>query len=649
MVFIYWTVLTAFLIIWLMGLRSCWKSQRFAPVIGSLKATRIFWLLTFLFFNPLIVILYFFCNRAKKTDKEYINPSKPRLTFWVVSAIIILGFFVRFPGLSHLWAGLYYEGDPNSRFNLSMATSESKNNKSSFLAYSGQGVLPWRKIAIVCNQDYHFAEVMVHCLEEVLEKKFPEVEIITFDLKEDIIAQGKMPDVFICLNCNGIKTTLSGLSGQLSCIIDMDLYHDDRVSRDNYPFFMFMSNVEIVHDSTTVGYESVKHTLASKSLAEQIAGDLQNIIKDKRHVSALPSYFYGKYKNVELPRQLNEYGPSMMAQWERLLSHGQTVWKLKSGSGTQQERDELVEKFKADGWKKRSVTDEWVSLKKGNLRLVIGEITFAKRVGPDNKSVDTRNVKDGLGNITVVKIERPDEPFVAIMYERFSKQEHIDVFSRAIENNEALDSLLLFDREKFFTDELRGDLYEKIEVGFAINYYSLLRIAEYYCDKDKDKSRRFMMYSILRAKLDNKGNKAGYKKKFAELAEKIGLVDIDPSKLTEQVCLESGMPVLKVGEPVVFEDFSLGQTIYACYVDDEGYNVVYCRLFRQNGSLQRDFGLIRNNGKIWSSGAVNERGDGVIESHIYLQNVGFDISGTNAAGDKSEKSKYRLKISYSNH
>ena len=54
----YYTAKILYLLVWLLLLVHCLKRKRFFPIFSDGVSTKVLWLVTFIFFNPLLTLLY---------------------------------------------------------------------------------------------------------------------------------------------------------------------------------------------------------------------------------------------------------------------------------------------------------------------------------------------------------------------------------------------------------------------------------------------------------------------------------------------------------------------------------------------------------------------------------------------------------------
>ena len=98
MILLFRAILVAYLLLWLALLAGCIRKREFCPLVGTSRATRLFWLATFVFFNPVLTILYLIFGQIR-SPRGRAN----RVVLVLVPVVVLVGFFVNVPGLTHLW------------------------------------------------------------------------------------------------------------------------------------------------------------------------------------------------------------------------------------------------------------------------------------------------------------------------------------------------------------------------------------------------------------------------------------------------------------------------------------------------------------------------------------------------------------------
>ena len=120
-----WMLIGGYLFVWVVLLVNCLRRREFVVLAGDEKKTRWFWLVTFLFFNPLLSVLYIAFVLVK--------PSRPLPARWKMVCVlgaVAIGFFVNIPGLTHLWMVpvMGEPGDEAPWMKLHASVIEARNN-----------------------------------------------------------------------------------------------------------------------------------------------------------------------------------------------------------------------------------------------------------------------------------------------------------------------------------------------------------------------------------------------------------------------------------------------------------------------------------------------------------------------------------------
>ena len=372
-----YAVLAGYLAAWLVLLIGCLRRRRFWPVLGSDRRTRWFWLASFVFLNPVLTVLYAVFGRRRPDAK----PGRIAGVHVGLAAIVIAigGFFVNFPGLTHLWmvpfAGRTSGSGDRVHLKAHAATIEANNgiNTTTASTSGSHARFACRTIAVVDESGEPLVGLLAAALRDAL-AELPFVE------KADLYAEGRFPpdghrrpDVFVLLNARNVSVRpvpyAASLRAEISVSVGRSPWRGSAsyVDGSDPPLLAFLRRSTIHHESRTVGYESVRHGLAAKNIADAVVNDLQKQFA-KWHAKygrapELPAGLQGTYRPAELPGPLARLGCKRRFSYAGLLTHNETIWQFQTPTD---ELAGLLERLcgelKSAGWRK-------LSLGKTNLRM----------------------------------------------------------------------------------------------------------------------------------------------------------------------------------------------------------------------------------------------------------------------------------------
>ena len=200
--YLFYVPMVVYLIIWLIMLLNCLKRRQFRVILLDSEWTRRFWLLTFVFMNPLLTLFYMIFGLRRPKQQAPAGVRNGEIVMVVAAFAIVAGFLVRFPGIMHLWMDPFIPGNPDSVINYHLAQIESKNSFNTTSSYSSTDNTRFRcnSLAIVCNGNNKFNRRIGKLLKDKLieEKWLPNVE---FYSDGRLPAEPTVkPDVFILLD-----------------------------------------------------------------------------------------------------------------------------------------------------------------------------------------------------------------------------------------------------------------------------------------------------------------------------------------------------------------------------------------------------------------------------------------------------------------
>lgn len=120
---IIYAVLLAILVLWAILLGLAIRKRRYCPHFVSPLTTKLFWIFTFFFINPLLIVLYVIFGLFRNSERRPIP-----LVVVVAIVIILAGFVVNIPGVTHLWMQPFIarNADPDASLKARAAAIESR-------------------------------------------------------------------------------------------------------------------------------------------------------------------------------------------------------------------------------------------------------------------------------------------------------------------------------------------------------------------------------------------------------------------------------------------------------------------------------------------------------------------------------------------
>ncbi|MDI6448734.1 PLD nuclease N-terminal domain-containing protein [Anaerobaca lacustris] len=355
-----WGILIAYLLFWAALLIGCLRRREFCPLFLDSRRTRLFWLATFVFVNPLLTLLYLIFGRMRSPQARPV-----RLVRDLVLVLAILGFFVNIPGLTHLWMqpflGRASVADRPAEAHLAVIEASNNTNTFSSTSSGDNSRLACRHMAVIVEGDHPLLHRIGAKLTERL-GEIPAVETVELHRDGAFPTDGRRaPDVFVRLVVGNLKETALPYSLKLSAEIGAEIgrapLHSTHYYQDTHtpPRLNFSLRIEMRHTSSTTGYESVRYTMAAgniaKDLGEQIAKTLGQWRDKHGLLPELPDDFYGSYGANELPEPLKALAPVPLCSYSGLLTHNETFYQFALAGEVVETIKDMRDAMVASGWK----------------------------------------------------------------------------------------------------------------------------------------------------------------------------------------------------------------------------------------------------------------------------------------------------------
>ena len=557
------SVLIGYFVVWLVLLIACIRRREFCIVFSNSQRTRWFWLATFVFLNPLLTVLYLIYGQFRSPQARPIHIARD-----VALVIILAGFFVNFPGVTHLWMqpflGRSAHAVPGAaEAHLAVIEARNDTNSSSSTSSSDNSRLACRHLAVILEGGSPLLRRVGSVLVEQL-KKIPAVESV--DLQPDGVfpENGRQaPDIFIRLRLARLKETVLPYSLDLNVQISVDYsrealrnihgYHDTRMP----PLLGFNGQIQLTHASTTTGYESVRYSMAAGNIATELGKQIAKTLEGWREkhglLPDLPAGFYGDYRASELPEPFDRLKPTLLGSYTGLLTHNETYRQFTLADEPTKPVEELRDAMTALGWK--VLSGEW---KTPNIDL---------RLEKDDRRIHVFQIRSDepfSGQIVMVRpsAKQPASLFGVADVQQFSDAEMKTVLDGLLTEPVSLERLMLF--ERMFDKEQQERFLSVLEERSPRDVLSQIRLAEMYQRKSRlDDAMKAMTQArtLLWVAQDD-----GCKGRLKSLAKSLGDEKLAEVKPTEQDFRDAGFVELTAGGEAVEVEVPLNEPA-----------VVFCR------------------------------------------------------------------------
>ena len=622
-----------YLIIWVVLLFHCLFRREFYPIFGPGLGTKVFWLLTFVFFNPILTLIYFvfgFLLRPGKADEH-----RKLMHLGSVAAVVCVGVVLavfEWPYSSYKakpvvildQSGEQKPTDQNEsffKFEPCLGTIAAKNNVLlSMSDYSGARV-SMRNIIIICQNPHPLLERVARKLQKSL-FNLPYVDKVACYSLGSFPEQGRLlPDVFITIDMPEIFESDFFRGRKLRAIIKWkagssifpgpSLYVQNNVS----PEVKFKIEGELRHDSMVASIESsqAKYKFEAGNISGEminsISKQFQNLLDKHGELPKLPELLYGTYHEPPEFSFLKGDTVERLTSGRGLLKDNHTTWRFMDDRQTDKALAAYSDELKSLGWTTENRSKNYLQIQKANEYIYIFRQSW-------------RNLK--TGPIVLDNPENPTQraPMIA-HYESYLTSDRVQkIMDALLDTNVNMETLLIF--EKYFhTQQQRERLRLIIEQNPVQTLDRYLLLAHYWEDLGEiEKARQ----SLLRARAMQHAEKE-HNIKQHEIKSLAGELDDDSLAevpVDKEIFREMGfINIQEIIEPLKVERRLDEPVLFYRHLNNEELQTIMLRIigWREPLPLESYRLLTVKRGKGSSSssetsGRVRSDGVWVVESHL---------------------------------
>lgn len=605
-----------YLLIWLLLLVHCLKRRQFFPIIKSGWSTKILWLFTFVFLNPLLTFLYTIFGVLLKPLSA--DRKQPLARIASIIALILIAatlIFFEMPALG-IKSGpvtiakdadstnpkksvLFLEANAGvlkSQNNFSTTTSSSNSPNDRFASNS---------VIIRCQSDHPLMDRTARLLQEELAKR-PGINHITYYPSDQATPVDQvLPDIFITLDMPRIKENKSPIGrkidASITCNAGTSLNTGSSYTSysNSPPHIHFSYNSTLHHKSDFNGIETrqAKYTQQAADIAEQISQSLNKQFDQwtEKHgqMPQLPDFLYGYESDPpQFPFQNSEFAHKIMSG-NGLFLNNHSTWMFKDDRPIKEVltdcRDQLIKQGFRGGEgldKETKYPVEHITMSKDDIHIAI----FRQR---------KRNLETGR----MVLVEKnnqdktQDQPMPMVVHYKslFTRDQITEAMEKLLDSDVELETLLIF-QEHFRSDDHKQRLFEKLEETSSNSMAGYIVIARLYKESDnKEKAKDALMLARVMARAEKIHNpKRNEIKRLAKDLEDESLAkkDIPLGYFTKAGFVD----LAAITEPVSIE-ISPGQTAKFCIVVNDNevktITLLITRLHAHEKQIQPQYELIK--------------------------------------------------------
>ncbi len=375
-----------YLAVWILLVLHWLRRKQFYPVFGTGLRTKIGWGVTFLFFNPLLSLLYIVFgvfHRPTETPARK-KLTRSRIIVFGLSAVTILLFELPADLRKDRIAIITEESDrPGNSLSMKATACEAQNNTSASSSTSKPSIswLDVRRVAILNESAHPLMQKVGHRVQQAM-LDLPMVEEVAYYPKGALPEEREqLADFFLILRMPTFKKSFRpggrAVEADIVCTAGAaDL--ESEYHAISTPIIGLSMNISVAHKSKTTGVESSSAVYddeaasISTAISEQLVKTITKTASEGLRAAPLPATFYGPYEPAPaLPleesttaiRKLSGYG---------LMKHNQTTWLLTDPRPASTVLTNLQAALVQEGWKGKGRGDP-IRLTRGHEHLVISK------------------------------------------------------------------------------------------------------------------------------------------------------------------------------------------------------------------------------------------------------------------------------------
>lgn len=545
-----------YLVIWSALLIHCLFRREFYPIFGRRWGTQILWLVTFLFLNPLLTLVYFvfgFLLRPPNADEHKEGSRTASTGLGSAIAIACIGVvLVLFelpsradkaePVVVLNEPGEENPAEPNEssyKFAAQLGTISARNSiqtLSSTSAGSGERVST-QEILLISQSPHPLLDRAMREFQKSL-AQLPYVSKVTYyPYGTRPKPGGHLPDVFITINMPEVneKTFLRGryFKAIIKWTAGSSIFAGTSHSVNNYtpPVVQFDIESQLEHESKMFGIESsqAKYKLAAdgicREMIKSISKQFENLLDKYGRMPEPPEILNGTYHEPPELSFLTGDKIEQLISGNGLLKNNNTLWRFAEKRETDKALAAYRDELNTLGWGQEDLGKEYLRMQKGNEHIYI----FRHRQR-DSKA----------GTFFWSESEKTaSEISVIVDYESYLTSDQMQkAMDALLDCNVEIKTILIF--EKYFsTPQQLERLRSIIEQSPVRTLDGCLMLARYWADRgEMEKGRESLLHARAMQRTEKGHNVRA--EEIKNLAKKLGDESLAEVPVTEEIFRQMG-------------------------------------------------------------------------------------------------------------
>jgi len=525
--------------------------REFYPIIGRGLGTKIFWLFTFVFFNPFLSLIYIVFGVLLRPPKIDENP-KPIHSGAVIAVVCIVFVLVLFElplvGFKaepvvilsssetdnpEERGGAFFKYEPH------IGTIKA-NNKIQAYSSASPGTnaqISMRNIMLISHNPNRLLNRIAKEFQKSL-VQLPYVETVAYYPYGTLPPEGGMlPDVFITIDMPEFNESnlLRGrkIQAKMEWRAGSSILGDlsNSFETGTCPFVQFNIEGTLQHASNMFGIESpqAKYKLEAKNVSSELINSVkkqfENLLDKYGELPQLPDVLYGTYRQAPEFSFIMNDNVRHQISGSRLLKDNDTVWQFTDERRTEDALESYFDELKSLGWTLNGRDNEYLKMLKGSERIHIYR-------------QQRRNAKAGQ-IISGVSSKPVSEALMVAHYESFWTEERMQkVIDKLLDIGVGIKTMLIF-KEYFKTPEQCERLRAFIEQSSIPLLDGYLVLTRFWIDRGElEKGRETLMLARAIQYAENGNNVQA--EEIKNLAEMLGDESLAEVPLSEETFREVG-------------------------------------------------------------------------------------------------------------
>jgi len=616
-----------YLVIWSALLIHCLFRREFYPIFGRRWGTQILWLVTFLFLNPLLTVLYFifgFLLRPPKADEHKESSRAAHAGFGSAIAIACIGIVLvlfELPSrankaepvvvLNEL--GEQKPAEPNDSFNkfgAQLGTISARNSVqtlSSTSAGSGERVNT-RNILLFCQSPHRLLDRAAREFQKSL-AKLPYVSKVTYyPYGTRPRPAGHLPDVFITINMHQVNEKTFLHSRYFKAIIKWtagsSIFAGTSHSVNNYtpPVVKFDIESQLEHESKMFGIESsrARYKLAAdgicREMIKSISKQFENLLDKYGRMPEPPEILNGTYHEPPELSFLEGDKVEQLISGSGLLKNNHTLWRFAEKREIDTALTAYRDELKSLGWGQENLGKEYLRMQKGNEHIYI----FRQR---------RRDPKAGTFFWSESEKKASEISLVADYVSYLTGDQMQKAMDALLDCDVEIKTILIFEK-CFSTPKQLERLQSIIEQSPVCTLDGCLMLARYWADRgEMEKGRELLLHARAMQRTEKSHNVRA--EEIKALAKKLGDESLAEVPVTEEIFREMGfINIEQLTEPMEIERSINEPVLFYQRLDDGELKTFSLRVIRsQEPSYSAPYQLLTVESRKGSSSSSENSGN----------------------------------------